>query len=145
MPLALGFILIFNSNLIGLKKHEIPLGFKIEAFGTLMTALGLLFAVWGRIHLGKYWSGIISLKEGHQLIRTGPYRLVRHPLYTGFLGGVLGSTITAHTVEAGLGFFFMVIAYLIKIRREETLLTQQFGEEYLKFKRAVKKLIPYVL
>ena len=145
IPLALGFILTFMPHLIGLNRHYyIEDNSFIEISGTVLTLIGLLFAVWGRRHLGKYWSGIITLKEGHMLIRTGPYRLVRHPLYTGFLGGALGSAVTAHTYEAAFGFWLILIAYIVKIHREERLLTQKFGDEYLSFKREVKTLIPFI-
>ena len=108
-----------------------------------MTVLGLLFTVWGRIHLGRYWSGMVTLKEGHRLIRTGPYALVRHPLYTGFLRGGAGSALAARTVDAAIGFALLLAAYLVKLRREETLLTREFGDEYLRFKREVPALVPF--
>lgn len=145
IPLALGFILIFTPHLVGLSRHHVEGGLPVEILGNVITTIGLSFAIWGRIHLGKYWSGIITLKEGHRLIRTGPYRLVRHPLYTGFLGGALGSAMTAHSCEAVLGFVLMLIAYIVKIRREEAFLTQQFGDEYIAFKREVRTLIPYII
>lgn len=144
VPLVLGFVLIFSPGLIRLSRHDMGGGVFIEVLGASITIVGLLFAVWGRLHLGKYWSGIITLKEGHKLIRTGPYRMVRHPLYMGFLLGALGSAITAHSIDAFVGFGIMLVAYLAKIRREEALLTQQFGDEYATFKREVKTLIPYV-
>ncbi len=136
VPLFLGFTLIFGRP--GLSSEL------AGWVGVVITAIGLSFSVWGRIHLGRYWSGIITLKEGHRLIRTGPYRLVRHPLYTGFLTGALGSAITAGTAAASIGFLIMVGAYLIKIRREEALLSQQFGDEYQRFKQEVRALVPFV-
>lgn len=144
IPLTLGFVLIFSPNIVGLNRHDIHDSISIEIFGTILSIAGLSFAIWERIHLGKYWSGIITLKEGHKLIRTGPYKLVRHPLYTGFLGGVLGSALTAHTYEAAIGLVLMFMTYLIKIRREEVFLTQQFGDEYAVFKREVKALLPFI-
>ena len=145
LPLTAGFILIFHGG-----RHPLIYGPLFHSLasriaGAVMTIAGLTFAVWGRVHLGKYWSGIITLKEGHRLIRTGPYRLVRHPLYTGFLTGVLGSALVAATGDALAGFAVMLIAYLIKIRREEALLTREFGEEYLQFKREVPQLVPFAL
>src|SRR6478609_8569786 len=85
VPLAIGFLLMFHQAphafIYGPLHHAAPLRWP----GVALTGAGLLFSVWARVHLGKYWSGIITLKEGHELIRTGPYQHVRHPLYTGFL------------------------------------------------------------
>jgi len=144
LPMAIGFVLIFGvfhrALIFGpLYSNEIA-----EVIGDCLTAGGLLFAVWARAHLGKYWSGIITLKEGHRLIRTGPYRLVRHPIYTGFLLGAFGSAITAGTGDAMIGFVIMASAYVIKIVREEAVLTSEFGEEYARFKKEVAALVPFV-
>jgi protein-S-isoprenylcysteine O-methyltransferase Ste14 len=145
LPLAIGFALIFhNRHGRGWVWGRLYESGEVEAIGTALTIAGLLFAVWGRLHLGRYWSGIITLKEGHKLIRTGPYRFVRHPLYTGFLSAVLGSAITASTGDAFIGFAIMFVAYLIKMRREERLLTGEFGEEYVMFKREVSALVPFL-
>src|SRR5438067_986356 len=98
--LVTAFTLIFNPHVIGLNVHEVGANILFETFGDAITAISLSLAVWSRVHLGKYWSGMITLKEGHRLIRTGPYRLVRHPIYTGILGGALGSTVTVHSWES---------------------------------------------
>ena len=138
----LGFALIFsggNLRLIPGKWHHLrPLAYA----GTTLTAFGLLFSAWGRYHLGQYWSGIISLKEGHRLVRTGPYKLVRHPLYTGFLSAVLATAIAAATYDALLGALLILTAYALKIRREEKVLLNAFGDEYVQFKRETPALIP---
>ena len=92
IPLGAGFWLIFHSDkpyFAGWLYDSPAIGWT----GTALTAAGLLFTVWARTHLGKYWSGIITLKQVHKLIRTGPYRIVRHPIYTGFLTAALGSAI----------------------------------------------------
>jgi protein-S-isoprenylcysteine O-methyltransferase Ste14 len=141
-PLAVGFFLIFHDPtwtlLPGRWRHGGAAGYAADA----VTAAGLLFAVWGRVHLGRYWSGIITLKEGHRLIRTGPYRLVRHPLYTGFLTGVVGAALAAGTADAALGTLVVLAAYVVKIRREEALLAREFGDEYARFRREVPALVP---
>ena len=145
IPAAAGFILIFNFF------HRIwifgPIyGNQILAIvGLVITACGLSFATCARVHLGKYWSGIITLKEGHRLIRTGPYSIVRHPIYTGFLLGALGSAMTAGTGDAIVGFLIMVVAYIVKIKREEMVLTKEFGDEYARFKAEVATLVPFVI
>jgi protein-S-isoprenylcysteine O-methyltransferase Ste14 len=116
----------------------------IEYIGIALTVGGLLFAVWGRVHLGRYWSGIITLKEGHKLIRSGPYFYVRHPIYSGFLTAVLGTDLTASAVEAFRGFLIMLVSFLVKIHREEKVLSEEFGEKYLRFKQEVYALFPFI-
>src|SRR5437764_5836997 len=129
VPLAAGFVLIFHDPahdlIYGRWHHSAGGAYAADA----LTAAGLLVAVWGRLHLGRYWSGMVTLKEGHRLIRTGPYWFVRHPLYTGFLAAALGSALAAGTGDAVAGSVIILAAYLIKLRREEALRTKDFGEE----------------
>jgi protein-S-isoprenylcysteine O-methyltransferase Ste14 len=116
----------------------------VELAGLAITAGGLLFAVWARVHLGGNWSGIVTLKKDHELIRSGPYRFVRHPIYTGYLGGVLGAAIVAETGDAFIGFAIVLVALLFKMRREEAFLTGEFGEEYQAYKREAATLVPFI-
>lgn len=143
-PMFLGLALIFDPQALGVSPHKLESPQSIQAAGSLFTFAGLMFATWARIHLGRYWSGIITLKEGHELIRTGPYRLARHPIYTGFIGGTFGSALSASTFEGWFALVLISLVFVLKSRREETLLTAQFGEKYLLFKREVKAIIPYV-
>jgi protein-S-isoprenylcysteine O-methyltransferase Ste14 len=111
----------------------------------LTTVAGCLFALSARFHLGRYWSGIITLKEGHKLITTGPYRIVRHPIYTGWLAAAFGTALTAGTSVGFLCAALVAFAFVIKLRREEKLLTTEFGDEYRRFRQTVPAaLIPFV-
>lgn len=113
--------------------------------GILMTVCGCLFAVWARVHLGRYWSSSITLKEGHKIITTGPYRFVRHPIYTGWLAALLGAALTAGTGDAFFGITLGVVAFYIKLRREEKLLTADLGDEYRRFQQNVPAaLVPFI-
>jgi protein-S-isoprenylcysteine O-methyltransferase Ste14 len=142
LPLMVGAVLIFHGRpWIGGWLYESK---AVGYGGNVITAAGLGFAVWARLWLGRYWSGIITVKEGHRLIRGGPYRLVRHPIYTGFLMGMLGSAISAATVDGFLGFAVIAAALFFKIGREEAVLIGEFGEEYRKFKAEVPALVPLV-
>ncbi len=142
VPLAAGFLLIFYfKGIICGRFYRIS---AIEYIGVAVTLGGLLFAVWARVHLGRYWSGIITLKEGHKLIRSGPYKYVRHPIYIGFLAAVFGSALAASTGDAFIGFAIMLLSYLVKIHREEEFLSRQFGDEYLRFKQEVPALFPFI-
>jgi protein-S-isoprenylcysteine O-methyltransferase Ste14 len=97
---------------------------------------------WARMHLGKYWSGRISLKENHRVIQTGPYAWVRHPIYSGLILALFGTAITLGTISAFAGFAFMLISFVRKLKIEETWLRSQFGAEYEAYQNRVKALIP---
>jgi len=139
-PIAAGMVLIFYGQFSPALYSNAP----AKMFGALLTLCGLGFTVWARVHLGKYWSGTITLKEGHRLIRTGPYSIVRHPIYTGFIAGIIGSAIAASTISAFAGAFIVAAAYILKIRREETVLLKEFGAEYEAFKKETPALIPLI-
>jgi len=111
--------------------------------GAGVTLAGLGFAVWARIHLGRFWSGAITLKEGHRLIRSGPYQFVRNPIYTGFLTGVAGTAIALGRVSGLAALALLFAVYYWKVRREERLLATEFGEEYAAYCREVPALLPF--
>jgi protein-S-isoprenylcysteine O-methyltransferase Ste14 len=113
--------------------------------GAAVTALGLLFSVWGRIHLGRNWSQAVTVKEDHELIVTGPYSLVRHPIYTGLLTGFLGTAIAIAEVRGVLAFGLVLIVLLGKLRLEERWMRKEFGESYEQYSRRVAALVPLIL
>jgi len=142
--LAIAFLALF-SGVLSVGPLDLRLLPAVTApLGAAVAAAGLAFMVWARVHLGMYWSGRITLKEGHRLIRTGPYRFVRHPIYTGFITGILGVAITVGRVRGLVALIVVVAAYLVKMRREEAALSTQFGEEYEQFRREVPALIPFI-
>jgi protein-S-isoprenylcysteine O-methyltransferase Ste14 len=94
------------------------------------------------MHLGKYWSGRITLKENHRIIQTGLYAWVRHPIYSGLILALFGTAITLGTIPAFAGFAFMLISFVRKLKIEETWLRSQFGAEYEAYQNRVKALIP---
>jgi protein-S-isoprenylcysteine O-methyltransferase Ste14 len=89
-----------------------------------------LFAVWERRHLGRNWSNAVTIKQGHELITTGPYTLVRHPIYTGILTGFLGTAIALSQVRGVIGLVLIFLVLWAKLRREEEWMRSQFGESY---------------
>jgi len=112
--------------------------------GAAVTLCGLFFSVWARHRLGRNWSQAVTLKEGHELITSGPYALVRHPIYTGLLLAVLGCAI-ARGEWRGLVAFAMVFGELWqKLRLEEKWMREQFGESYLAYCRRVSALVPFI-
>src|SRR5580765_5546320 len=145
VPMSLGFFLIFhNWRALHVFHGRLYDSNAMRWIGNLGTIGGHLFAAWARFTLGRLWSGMITLKEGHRIIRSGPYRIARHPLYTGFLTATLGSVLVVATGDAVIGGVLMFAAILTKLWREEALLTREFGDEYLQFKREVPALMPFV-
>jgi len=111
--------------------------------GVAVLAAGLAFSVWARVSLGRNWSGSVTVKEGHELIRSGPYALVRHPIYTGLLVAVAGTAIVSGTVRALLGFGVAAAALWWKLRAEESFMRETFPGEYERYSASVPALIPF--
>ena len=112
--------------------------------GAVVTVAGLLFAVWARQHLGRNWSSAVTIKQGHELITTGPYALVRHPIYTGILAGFLGTAIALSQVRGFIGFVVIFLVLWPKLRMEEEWMRSQFGETYASYAHRTAALVPYV-
>jgi len=108
----------------------------------LLVVLGLSFSIWARAHLGRNWSGTVTVKQDHELIRSGPYAYVRHPIYTGLIVALAGSTIGCGEPRALLGLAIMLYSFVRKLRLEERFMRQQFPEEYARYSREVPRLIP---
>lgn len=126
----------------GLRQRYLPASAFVTATGLTLNAMGLVLAIWSRRCLGRYWSGKITIKVDHQLIRSGPYRLIRHPIYTALLGLYLGTAIVSGELHALIGWVLAVIAYLRKIRMEENNLLKAFGDEYRNYRGESWALIP---
>lgn len=107
-----------------------PDGFWPFWLGAALTVSGLLFAVWAREHLGSNWSRSVSIKEGHELITTGPYAVVRHSIYTGILTGFLGSVIALSQARGIIAFVLVFLVPWIKLRMEKQWMRSEFGETY---------------
>jgi protein-S-isoprenylcysteine O-methyltransferase Ste14 len=112
--------------------------------GLIIQAGFLLLAVWARRHLGRNWAAEVRVAADHQLIDTGPYRRLRHPIYTAMLGMFLGTAIASSQYHALLGLAILVVAYLRKTRLEEQILSQTFGARYDTYRRDTWSLVPLV-
>ena len=111
----------------------------------VLTAAGLLFTGWARIHLGRLWSDWVTTKAGHHVVETGPYRLVRHPIYSGLILAACASGIEKGTSFAMLGAITMTLAFYTKARREERFLRAELGENsYDVYARKTAMLVPFV-
>ncbi|MDB6063669.1 MAG: isoprenylcysteine carboxyl methyltransferase [Verrucomicrobiaceae bacterium] len=112
--------------------------------GLAVTIAGLLVSVWARVHLGRNWSAAVTLKENHELIRSGPYAWVRHPIYTGCLLALFGNALINGEPRGYIGVAIVFFALVYKVRLEERGLSQYFGESHVSYCRDVSALIPGV-
>jgi protein-S-isoprenylcysteine O-methyltransferase Ste14 len=120
----------------------LPRDLWIQILGLIITVAGLGFAVWARVYLGGNWSGSVTVKVNHELVRTGPYRFVRHPIYSGIILALLGTTIVRGQVRGFVAILFLLIGFSIKWRIEERFMTNTFGDEYDDYKRDTGAIVP---
>jgi len=111
-------------------------------FGVLVAVVGLAHTVRARVHLGRLWSGAVTLKADHAIVRSGPYALTRHPIYTGLLLALCGTALARGTLGDLAGLALVVAGVMLKIRQEEALLTEHFGDAYRAYQAEVPSVIP---
>jgi protein-S-isoprenylcysteine O-methyltransferase Ste14 len=112
--------------------------------GVALLTAGLVFAVWARLHLGSNWSGMVTLKREHALVLTGPYRWVRHPIYTGLLLALLGTAIARGDWSSLIAVALCAASFIRKIGIEERWLRELFKDEYDRYSARVPALIPLI-
>jgi protein-S-isoprenylcysteine O-methyltransferase Ste14 len=142
---ALAFFFFYGNRRSGwMAQRFVPATPAIAWLGLFLTIAGCALAILARLYLGGNWSGTVTIKQDHTLIRTGPYALVRNPIYTGFLVAVLGSAIANGHLRDLVATGVLLLAFVYKIHVEEKFMTEQFGDQYLQYKHETKALIPYV-
>jgi protein-S-isoprenylcysteine O-methyltransferase Ste14 len=114
----------------------------VSLLGLLVVTAGLAFAVWARVHLGRNWSGTVTVKENHELVRSGPYAIVRHPIYSGVLLAMLGTAIVFGEWRGLVALCFLSAAFVLKLRREERFMAESFPDTYPGYRARVPALIP---
>jgi len=141
---VIAFNLLFASWIrIGpLRLRFVPEEPWIGWLGIALTWVGVAIAVWARYCIVVYWSARVTLKEGHQLIRSGPYAFVRHPIYTGMLLAAIGATLVAGESRGIVAVVLLLAAHSRKAMREEALLTKEFGDEYTLYRKHTGFLFP---
>jgi protein-S-isoprenylcysteine O-methyltransferase Ste14 len=146
VPALLGFLFVFQSGFGGpsLARRVVPENPLLMLVCVVVTVLGLLFAVWARLTLGSNWSGTVTIKKEHQLIRRGPYRWIRHPIYSGMLAALLVTAVAQGLVSGLIGFAFVYLALYRKAKREESFLSQEFGEGFAEHRQHTGMFLPRV-
>jgi protein-S-isoprenylcysteine O-methyltransferase Ste14 len=140
-----GALLLLFLQVPGLNGWFIPQRFHAAvAIGAVVQGAFLLLAVWARRHLGRNWAAEVRIGVDHELVRTGPYRWVRHPIYTAMLGMFTGTAIASSQYHALLGVALLFVAYIRKTRLEEEILSRTFPTDYDAYRRSTWRLIPPV-
>src|SRR5579863_6554340 len=142
--------LVIGAGLLGwhvwgqwLEQRLWPRSLSLYWLGVALIVAGLAFAIWARMHLGRNWSGSVTVKEAHELIRSGPYAYVRHPIYTGLITAVLGTAIISGTLRAAVGLVIITLSLLRKLRTEEAFMRDTFPGEYQRYCAQVPALVPF--
>jgi len=140
------FLLLYGRRLpyplnLRIVPHVVPTALA----AAVLCVIGLAFAFWARVTLGRNWSGVVTLKEGHELVERGPYRFVRHPIYTGILTMFFATALALGHLAGFAATLLLFASFWIKLRDEEQLMLQQFPDRYAAYRRRVKRIIPFVL
>jgi len=146
LPILIGAILLspWTSKVLGESRIYEPGDAGTYALAALLV-VGVSFTWWARIHLGKFWSNAITHKEGHRVVDTGPYGLVRHPIYTGLILGILATGAAVATWSSLIGALLISFGEWQKARMEEGFLTAELGPEaYGPYCRRVPMIVPFL-
>jgi protein-S-isoprenylcysteine O-methyltransferase Ste14 len=147
IPLMAAFVLLSQPSfhVAVLSRRVFPFSEVAYGVGTAMVAAGLSFSVWARVHLGRNWSATVTVKHDHELVQSGPYRIVRHPIYTGLLLGLLGTAVARGDVQGLVAVAIAAVALWRKLRIEERWMQETFGDAYAGYRARVAALVPYLL
>jgi protein-S-isoprenylcysteine O-methyltransferase Ste14 len=116
----------------------------VQWLGLAATIGGCAFAIWARARLGSNWSATVTVKQNHELILRGPYAVVRHPMYSGFLLALAGTAIAVGEIRAFIGLGVAFITFFLKSAAEEKFMREEFSDEYARYSQRVWRLIPFI-
>ncbi len=141
---AAAFIILFvpQTGVGVLNSRFLPRNLAFVIAGLIVTIAGLGLAVWARLHLAENWSSRVRIRSGHELVRTGPYAHLRHPIDSGILLGVIGTGITVGRWRALMSVTLILVSYCIKGHREDAVLAREFGDSWLEHRRHAGFLLP---
>jgi protein-S-isoprenylcysteine O-methyltransferase Ste14 len=148
LPLVVAFALLgpgewFSGSWLreGMVPHTTP----VFTLAFVLVVAGVALACWSRYVLGRNWSSVVQIKRGHDLIETGPYRHVRHPIYTGILVAFIGTALKEGDVRCIFAFAILFASFWRKLRMEERMLGDAFGPAYAAYRARTKALVPGIL
>lgn len=131
-PMLLAYVLAFSPLLwVGvLGQPWVPRNSTEQLVGAAVTVAGVAFAIWARLSIGRNWSGVVTVKEEHELIRRGPYAWIRHPIYTGLIAAMIGTALVIDRWACVLATFILATSFVFKSRIEEQFMRRTFGPDY---------------
>jgi protein-S-isoprenylcysteine O-methyltransferase Ste14 len=140
---ALGFVLIFLDIPGNWLYHPVlPRAPWLPVLGIAIAVVNFAFAIWARMHIGRNWSSAVTAKVQHELICSGPYRWVRHPIYSGLLLAILGTVLVQDQVRGLVALALVFAGWKIKSRLEEGMMASTFGEQYTAYANSTGALFP---
>jgi protein-S-isoprenylcysteine O-methyltransferase Ste14 len=148
VPILFGFWLFLLPHWMprrlppALNRRFMEEGPALAVVALVLVFAGILFSFWARAHLGRNWSGEVMVKIGHTLITSGPYRWVRHPIYSGMTLALIGTALASGTLSGFLGLALILFAFLVRVRQEEALMRQTFPADYPAYSQRTARLIP---
>jgi protein-S-isoprenylcysteine O-methyltransferase Ste14 len=148
LPLIIAILLIGPGDWYGgtwLGTRMYPGSDAVAVLGALLTMLGVAFACWARYVLGRNWSSVVQVKKDHELIQSGPYRWVRHPIYTGLLLAFFGTAMAIGEWRGVICVVIVAVSFWFKLKLEERWMRENFGAAYEGYMQRTKALIPGVL
>ena len=146
IPVGLGwFLLAYQGLPPPMNLVLMPRTDWVRIIGVVVCVLGLYVTLWARRTLAGNWSSDVTFKQSHELVKTGPYRFVRHPIYTGLLVMCLGSAIEIGRLHCFLSLVVVGIGFWIKLKQEESIMLRHFPNEYPVYQKQVKALVPFVI
>ncbi len=148
IPLTVGGLLLGPGSWFGpglLRESFLPRSIVTESAGLTLCLVGAAVACWSRWLLGGNWSAVVQLKENHELVQSGPYRVVRHPIYTSVLILFVGTALMIGELRGLLAVAIVSVSLWLKLRQEERWLAEHFGDNYRVYQRRTRALFPRLL
>jgi protein-S-isoprenylcysteine O-methyltransferase Ste14 len=145
IPVGFGWFLLLYPAFPPLNRTVIPHTYWTWIVGATVCVFGLVVTIWARRTLAGNWSSDVTFKQGHELVRRGPNRFVRHPIYTGLLVMGLGTAVNTGRLRCWLGIVVVGIGFWIKLKQEERLMLRHFPDEYPAYRKQVKALVPFII
>ena len=142
------FVIVFvrfdKSGALSFFRFSFQSYFSFLIPGSVLTVLGLFGAIWARFHLGRNWSGYATYKEDQTLVTTGPYKYVRHPIYTSMILMFIGTILYYGSLFVSIFFIILAITFILRTREEEEIMLKLFGEKYAEYMKRTKRLLPLI-